>query len=121
MMFDLLFYFFIHMCIRDRLEIAHIRNGDNFVIYADPLIQTRKDAMTRLAGSCLKALDRLEGVFLEPPRSEDSKKNQKKLISYLLRNISEDRPVVLSCLLNKSPTPQNKGKPRKPFFFKKKK
>ncbi|MCV4640032.1 hypothetical protein OFB62_32525, partial [Escherichia coli] len=44
----------------------------------------------------LKALDRLEGVFLEPPRSEDSKKNQKKLISYLLRNISEDRPVVLS-------------------------
>ncbi|HHL8332356.1 TPA: HNH endonuclease [Escherichia coli] len=79
-----------------QLEIAHIRNGDNFVIYADPLIQTRKDAMTRLAGSCLKALDRLEGVFLEPPRSEDSKKNQKKLISYLLRNISEDRPVVLS-------------------------
>ncbi len=78
------------------LKIAHIRNGENFVIYADSLIQTRKDAMTRLAGSCLKALDRLEGVFLEPPRSEDSKKNQKKLISYLLRNISKDRPVVLS-------------------------
>lgn len=73
-----------------RLEIKHIRTNGIFNIDLRPTIENRKEAMERAASSCLRALDRLEGLYLEEPVSRSAQITQKQLISFFIYNLTKD-------------------------------
>lgn len=79
-----------------KLTLTHLRNGNIYCVVPFHAYEKRSDAMSHLAGRCLKALDRMEGTFLEEPKTIISKTTQKELISFLLTNIFADRVVKLS-------------------------
>lgn len=79
-----------------KLILTHLRNGNIYCVVPFHTYEKRSDAMNHLAGRCLKALDRMEGAFLEEPKTIISKTTQKELISFLLTNIFSDRTVKLS-------------------------